>query len=125
MQPDTVVYNALITLAGRAGQLQRAMEVVGEMEVRSTAAREHMPVMTHQTCRVSVWRPVCLSFEHLSRRCQGVFHLALAVKGCFSNLGGSPFDVLLILPPPQKRDCGAPQEHHCKPDVHTYTALLV
>ncbi len=34
VQPDAVVYNTLITLAGRAGQLQRALEVVSEMEVR-------------------------------------------------------------------------------------------
>lgn len=34
LKPDAVVYNALITLAGRTGQLQRAMDTVSRMEAR-------------------------------------------------------------------------------------------
>lgn len=33
MTPDAVMWNTLITLAGRAGQLQRALDTVSEMEV--------------------------------------------------------------------------------------------
>jgi pentatricopeptide repeat protein len=33
LEPDVVVYNTLVSLAGQAGQLQRAMDTVTEMEV--------------------------------------------------------------------------------------------
>lgn len=33
LEPDVVTYNTLVSLAGQAGQLQRAMDTVTEMEV--------------------------------------------------------------------------------------------
>lgn len=48
VQPDAVVYNALVAAAGRAGQLQRALEIVSEMEVR---ASEHHTYQLSHTCQ--------------------------------------------------------------------------
>jgi len=125
VQPDSVVYNALITVAGRAGQLQRALEVVSGMEVRclfqpqgswscvqhigllpQTAPRLYRRLTLHELCRPDrrSWVPV-------------------PIATCSVSLLGFPMPYTSITMTFNMLH-HTPQENHCKPDAHTYAALI-